>query len=193
MLAQLWGRQKPALPPRLDSARLYLRLPEARDADAWIEQMRRNHDFLRPWSPSANLRQINRHGFTARRALWQYDSRSGCAHVFFIFRQADDALVGGITLGNIVRGAGQMATIGYWLDGALRGQGLMTEAVGRLSGYALQDMGLHRLQAGCLPENNASHRVLIKNGYEAEGIARGYIKIGGVWRDHLIFSKLAAG
>ena len=193
MLAQLWRRHKPALPPRLDAPRLYMRLPEARDADAWIEQMRRNEEFLRPWSPSASLRQVNRHGFTARRALWQYDSGQGCAHVFFIFRQTDDALIGGITLGNIVRGAAQMATVGYWLDGDLRGQGLMTEAVGRLSAYAMGDMGLHRLQAGCLPENNASHRVLIKNGYEAEGIARGYIKIDGVWRDHLIFSKLAAG
>lgn len=191
MLAQLWRRAKPALPPRLDTPRLYLRLPEARDAEAWIAQIRRNEEFLRPWSPSAALRQVNRHGFTARRALWQYDSRQGCAHVFFIFRQSDNALIGGITLGNIMRGAAQMATIGYWLDGDLRGQGYMTEAVGRLSEYAFRDMGLHRVQAGCLPENNASHRVLLKNGFKPEGISRGYIKINGVWRDHLIFSKLA--
>jgi [ribosomal protein S5]-alanine N-acetyltransferase len=191
MLANLWKRHKPDLPPRLDAPRLYLRLPEARDAQAWVEQIRRNSDFLRPWSPAAALRQVNRHGFTARRALWQFDSRQGCAHVFFIFRRSDDTLVGGITLGNIIRGAGQMATLGYWLDGCLRGQGLMTEAVGRLGAYALGEMGLHRLQAGCLPENHASHRVLEKNGFRAEGVARGYIKINGVWRDHVIFSKLA--
>jgi ribosomal-protein-alanine N-acetyltransferase len=191
MLASLWKRTKPDLPPRLDAARIYLRLPESRDVDAWVEQISRNSDFLRPWSPSATLRQVNRHGFTARRALWQYDSQQGCAHVFFIFRQNDDALLGGITLGNIIRGAGQMATLGYWLDAAVKGQGLMTEAVGRLCTYAQDDMGLHRLQAGCLPENRASHRVLEKNGFHAEGIARGYVKINGVWRDHVIFSKLA--
>ncbi|MDY0008771.1 MAG: GNAT family protein [Bdellovibrionales bacterium] len=191
MLASLWKRHKPALPPRLDADRIYLRLPEASDAEAWVAQIQRNAEFLRPWSPASSLRQVNRHGFTARRALWQYDSRQGCAHVFFIFRQDDNALIGGITLGNIMRSAAQMATIGYWLDGDLRGRGLMAEAVGRLSDYAFNDMGLHRLQAGCLPENRASHRVLEKNGFQAEGIARGYIKIDGTWRDHLIFSKLA--
>lgn len=191
MLASLWKRHKPDLPPRLDAARLYLRLPEARDAQSWVAQISRNQEFLRPWSPAAALRQVNRHGFAARRALWQYDSRQGCAHVFFIFRHEDDALLGGITLGNIIRAAGQMATLGYWLDGDVRGQGYMTEAVGRLAEYAFEEMGLHRLQAGCLPENHASHRVLEKNGFRPEGVARGYIKINGLWRDHVIFSKLA--
>ncbi len=191
MFARLWKRPKPDMPPRLDAPRIYLRLPEARDADAWVAQISRNAEFLRPWSPTSALRQVSRHGYAARRALWQYDSKQGCAHVFFIFRQENDALIGGITLGNIIRGAGQMATLGYWLDEAMRGQGLMAEAVGRLSQYALEDMRLHRLQAGCLPENHASHRVLEKNGFHAEGIARGYVKINGVWRDHVIFSKLS--
>lgn len=191
MLASLWKRTKPDLPPRLDTPRLYLRLPEAGDAAAWTAQIERNADFLRPWSPASTLRQVNRHGYAARRALWQYDSKQGCAHVFFIFRQDDDALVGGITLGNIIRAAAQMATLGYWLDEAMRGQGLMAEAVGRLSQYAFDDLGLHRLQAGCLPENRASQRVLEKNGFHAEGIARGLVKINGVWRDHLVFAKIA--
>lgn len=191
MLARLWSRPKPDLPPRLDTARLYLRRPEAADADAWCAVIERNRDFLKPWSPSNTLRQINRAGFTARRALWQFDSRQAVAHVFFIFTRQGDQLVGGITLGNILRGAAQSATLGYWLDATQRGQGLMTEAVARLTDYAFADMGLHRVQAGCLPENDASHRVLVKNAFTAEGIARGYIKIDGVWRDHLIFSKLS--
>lgn len=189
--SRLWKHTAPALPPRLDAARLYLRLPEARDAVHWVAQVQRNAAFLKPWSPSSNLRQVNRQGFAARRALWQFDSRQGCAHVFFIFRKDDDALLGGITLGNIVRGAAMMATLGYWLSEDVRGQGYMTEAVGRLGAYAFDDLRLHRLQAGCLPENDASHRVLLKNGFAPEGIARGYIKIDGVWRDHLIFSKLS--
>lgn len=190
MLAGLWKRQRPPLPPRLEGARIFLRLPEARDAAAWCMTLQKNRDFLKPWSPTTALRHIHRKGFAARHALWRFDSRQGVSHVFFIFERETQNLIGGITLGNIIRGAGQMATLGYWMDADYTGQGYMTEAVGVVADFGFSTLGLHRLQAGCLLDNIASHRVLLKNGFEAEGVARGYIKIDGIWQDHLIFAKL---
>jgi hypothetical protein len=35
-------------------------------------------------------------------------------YAFFVFRDRDDALVGGITLNNVRRGVAQMGTVGYW-------------------------------------------------------------------------------
>jgi ribosomal-protein-alanine N-acetyltransferase len=32
--------------------------------------------------------------------------------------------------------------------------------------------------------------VLEKSGFEAIGIARGYLHIGGEWRDHMLFQRL---
>lgn len=190
MLAGLWKKQRPPLPPRLEGTRIFLRLPEMRDAAEWCLAIQKNKDFLKPWSPSSALRHIHKKGFAARHALWRFDSRAGVAHVFFIFDRGTHKLIGGITLGNIIRGAGQMATLGYWMDEDMTGKGYMTEAVGVVSRFAFDTLGLHRLQAGCLLDNIASHRVLLKNGFEAEGIARGYIKIDGQWQDHLIFARL---
>jgi len=195
MLAGLWKKQRPPLPPRLEGERIFLRLPEMRDAAEWCMTIQKNKAFLKPWSPSSALRHIHKKGFAARHALWRFDSRSGAAHVFFIFGCDTQKLIGGIPLGNIIRGAGQMATLGYWMDQDMAGKGYMTEAVGVVSRFAFDTLGLHRLQAGCLLNNTASHRVLLKNGFEPEGIAKGYIKIDGEWQDHLIFAKLkpAAG
>lgn len=190
MLAGLWKKQRPLLPPRLDGERIFLRLPEMRDAGAWCMAIQKNKDFLKPWSPASAIRHIHKKGFAARHALWRFDSRTGVAHVFFIFDRDTQNLIGGITLGNIIRGAGQMATLGYWMDREMNGKGYMTEAVGVVSRFAFDTLGLHRLQAGCLLDNIASHRVLLKNGFAAEGIAKGYIKIDGQWQDHLIFAKL---
>jgi ribosomal-protein-alanine N-acetyltransferase len=44
---------------------------------------------------------------------------------------------------------------------------------------------------GLFVDNVASQRVLEKNGFEQVGIARGYLHIGGEWRDHVLFQLLA--
>ena len=56
-----------------------------------------------------------------------------------------------------------------------------------LTDFAFGDLGLHRLEAACLPENHASQRVLEKCGFQKEGYARSYLKINGRWADHVLF------
>ena len=81
--------------------------------------------------------------------------------------------------------------LGYWVAERLNNRGLATKAVGELIEVAFGELGLHRLEAGTLVDNIASQRVLEKNGFEPIGIARGYLHIGGEWRDHLLFQRLA--
>jgi ribosomal-protein-alanine N-acetyltransferase len=71
------------------------------------------------------------------------------------------------------------------------GKGLMTDAVTILVRHAFDRMGFHRIEAACLPSNNASRRVLTKVGFTAEGTARKYLKINGDWQDHLLFAIIA--
>ena len=53
-------------------------------------------------------------------------------------------------------------------------------------------LGLNRLEAACVPENEASRRLLERAGFAHEGLARGYLKIDGRWRDHLCCSAASA-
>jgi ribosomal-protein-alanine N-acetyltransferase len=66
----------------------------------------------------------------------------------------------------------------------------MTDAVRASLPFAFVTLGLHRLEAACLPHNHASARVLHKAGFKREGTARRYLKINGSWQDHDLFALL---
>ena len=91
----------------------------------------------------------------------------------------------------MIGGPLQVANLGYWVDAARHGRGLATQAVAAVVEFAFSDAGLHRLEAGTLPDNVASQRVLEKNGFERYGLAHGLLLIGGVWRDHVLFERNA--
>ena len=57
--------------------------------------------------------------------------------------------------------------------------------------YVFDELGMHRLEAACVPTNEASRRLLMKVGFTQEGYAREYLRINGEWRDHLLFSYVA--
>lgn len=190
MILQLFKNDGAVAPLCITGERLYIRPPQRSDWKQWVEVRDRNHDFLKPWSPQATLSNITRDGYFQRLATYQSDWRDDKAYVFFVFRYDSDQLIGGVAVNNIVRGAGQMATIGYWMDERETKQGFMTEALLLACQFSFRALKLHRLQAGTLPENDASQKVLKNCGFQEEGIARKYIKIAGVWRDHQIFSLL---
>ncbi|HZD88349.1 MAG TPA: GNAT family protein [Gaiellaceae bacterium] len=102
-----------------------------------------------------------------------------------------DAIAGTINVANIVHGPFRSANLGYFVDRARNGRGLATAAVGDVVGVAFGELSLHRLEAGTLVDNVGSQRVLEKNGFERIGIARRYLLIGGDWRDHVLFQRVA--
>jgi ribosomal-protein-alanine N-acetyltransferase len=66
----------------------------------------------------------------------------------------------------------------------------MTSALGLLMPFVFRQLGFHRLEAACLPSNLPSRKLLEKCGFEHEGFARKYLKINGLWQDHLLFSAI---
>jgi ribosomal-protein-alanine N-acetyltransferase len=85
-----------------------------------------------------------------------------------------------------------MASLGYWAGERHARRGYTTAAVRAVVRHAFEDLDLHRVEAACQPDNNASRRVLEKAGFTQEGAARAYLKINGAWRDHLLFG-IASG
>lgn len=86
--------------------------------------------------------------------------------------------------------AGQRLEIERLLGG--RGRGVTVAHV-VLDEDRIIELGLHRIEAGTLPRNVASQRVLERNGFERFGLARRYLQIAGRWRDHVLFQKIAPG
>ena len=66
----------------------------------------------------------------------------------------------------------------------------MTAAVRAVAPFAFSALGLHRLEAACIPTNTASMRLLEKCGFAREGLARQYLCINGQWQDHVLYARL---
>ena len=101
-----------------------------------------------------------------------------------------DLIVGRVMLTGIVLGPLCSASLGYWVDASYRGRGLIPAAVEEVAREARDELGLHRLDAGTLVDNEASQRVLAKCGFVRYGLAPKYLHIAGEWRDHLLFQRI---
>jgi ribosomal-protein-alanine N-acetyltransferase len=133
---------------------------------------------------------LTRAGFRRRLRHYADDIAADRVYPFLIFREADRALVGGVTLANVRRGIVQAGTLGYWIGEPFAGYGYMTAALRALIPSLFGELHLHRVEAACIPTNDASIRVLQKCGFVREGLARRYLCINGVWQDHLLFALL---
>jgi ribosomal-protein-alanine N-acetyltransferase len=176
---------------KLDAGPVYLRPPRASDYEAWSDLRRRSRAFLQPWEPAWPADDLSRPAFRRRLMAYQRDMDLGGGYSFLAFRREDHELVGGITLSNIRRGVAQTGTVGYWAGAPHARKGYILAATQGLAAFSFSRLGLHRLEAACLPENEPSRRLLLRAGFELEGRASAYLKINGDWRDHLLFGLVA--
>lgn len=177
-------------PIPVETLRAYLRFPERSDYPAWRDLRVASRPFLQPWEPSWANDELSRLSFLSRIGRYERDFVEGSAIPMFLFRKSDDAILGGVTIGHIRRGAAQSCMIGYWMGEPHAGNGYMSEAVMAVVPHIFGRLKLHRIEAACIPENERSIRILEKAGFRREGYLRGYLQINGTWRDHLLFARL---
>jgi ribosomal-protein-alanine N-acetyltransferase len=176
--------------PAIEGDGVVLRSPQMTDFTEWAALREQSRDFLTPWEPIWPQDDLTRAAFRRRLRRYAEDARQDLAYAFFVFRQSDDALVGGLTLANVRRGVAQAGSLGYWMGAPFARQGYMSRAVRALIPFAFGPLRLHRLEAACIPTNAASTRLLENCGFTREGLARRYLCINGLWQDHLLFGLL---
>ena len=176
-------------PISLHGRRVLLRTMTEQDYEGWFEVRERCHDWLLKWEPrsahSSHLAEDQR-SFVSRCAIRERERQMGTGFGFGIFYQG--RFVGEITLSSIQRGPLQSAYIGYWIDEAAAGQGLMPEAVVTMMHYAFESLRLHRIEVAIIPRNGASRRVAEKLALRNEGVALGFLEINGQWEDHVRYA-----
>lgn len=167
-----------------------LRPLRMRDATAWSEVRRRNVEWLAHWEATPPGEPEGLRCSTASYAAMlrnaRRDARAGTALPFGVTFGA--RLVGQLTVGNVVRGSALSAHVGYWIDSAFAGRGIMPTALALVVDHCFSVVGLHRIEANVRPENLASRRVVAKLGFRDEGLRRRFLHIAGEWRDHLCYA-----
>ena len=196
-------------PPHLVGRRVVVALADASDAQGLRDFHDRNFERLKPWlppTPDGFLTQSYWSAWTAAsRSLF---ARDQSVRLVARLRPGADGpgldglgpdwqgreryarTIGQANLSNVQRGPFQAATLGYHIDGALEGRGLMREALELTVIYAFGPLGLNRVMANYIPGNERSAKLLAKLGFVEEGYARNYLFIDGAWRDHVLTACL---
>lgn len=175
---------------QLTGPTVHIRPPETKDRDQWLALRDASRSFLQPWEPTWAPDALTRPGYSRRLNRFQENWDNGDGYPFFIITNQDHRLAGGVTLSNIRRGVSQMASVGYWIGQPFARRGLMSEGLGLALEYAFTVLNLHRVEAACLPHNEASRGLLKKCGFQEEGLARQYLCINGRWQDHVTYGIL---
>ena len=170
--------------------RVYLRPPRRGDWREWASLRAASREFLAPWEPTWARDALSRAAFRRRLRQYREELRGGVGYRFLAFRREDDTMLGGINLTNVRGGIIQAGNLGYWIGAPYAGQGYMTESMQCILVFAFDRLGLHRVEAACIPENTRSESLLRRAGFRLEGRAREYLRINGAWHDHLTFAIL---
>jgi [ribosomal protein S5]-alanine N-acetyltransferase len=184
-------RAHPSLDMHLVGPRVILRLAKTEDWKDWHALRELSRNTLEMWEPEWPQQALT-YGYycSLLRRTWR-DWRGGKAYAFAIFRrgEAQQMLIGGITLSDIQYAAAQKGTVGYWMGLPYVRKGYMTEALGLVCDFAFTKLKLQRIEASCLPNNEPSKALLRRCGFEEEGYAKSYLQIRGKREDHLLWGK----
>lgn len=175
--------------PIIHTERLVLRLPSLDDVSEIIRYFQENESHLAPLEPRKPdgfyteefwRNRIPKHieAFLADQAVRLY--------MFDI--ENNKRVFGTLEFSQISRGPFQSCYLGYGISKKHEGKGLMFESVRAAIRYAFQDLNIHRIMANHLPENERSARLLSRLGFQRECVAKEYLRINGVWRDHVLNS-----
>ena len=182
-----------ATPLVLQGRRVVLRPLVPDDFDGWREVRIRCADWLIKWEP-ARIDGYpdpveDRRAFAARCGARERERQLGTGYGFGVF--VDGAFAGEMNLSGIQRGPFQNGFIGYWIDEAQAGKGYTPEAAAVLIRFALEEVGLHRIQVSIIPRNAPSRHVAAKLLLREEGIAERFLEIDGTWEDHVCYAITA--
>lgn len=165
---------------------LHIGVPRGEDCDALHAAVRESVEALLPWMPWCQP------GYGRANALdWIKRSRAGHAlgkgFEFCIFD--DGALVGCCGL-NRINHQDCTANLGYWVRSSRTREGIATNAVRRVVGWAFANTALERLEIVAAVENLASQAVALRAGATREAVLRHRTMQDGRSVDAVVFSVL---
>jgi len=146
-----------------------------------------NRAHLARWEPLRDEWYFTEISAGLRLSQHQREAEEGRGAAFLLTLKGEPGrVIGQITLSQIVRGVFQAAYLGYKIEAAHEGQGLMREALEAVLAFAFDTLRLHRIMANYQPDNERSARLLERCGFVIEGTARDYLFLNGAWRDHVL-------
>jgi ribosomal-protein-serine acetyltransferase len=163
-----------------------LRRVSAADCDELYAAIDRNRARLRTWLPWVGLTfgQSDLFAFLQQKEIDEAARVSLTTHIRF-----HGELCGAIGL-HAINQRDRSTSIGYWLDEAYEGRGIMTRACRAIVTEGFREYGLHRIEIRCGTGNIRSAAIARRLGFVEEGILREAEWLYDHWVDLRVFSML---
>jgi ribosomal-protein-serine acetyltransferase len=146
---------------------IQLRLLEERHVEDYFALIERNQAYLQAWiAVEAYEGTVETLRVYVKQRLLQFVEDSG-HHLGFWYR---DALVG--ILDYRPNWRNRTVELGYWLDAALQGKGIVTRACRTMVRYAFEEHQVQKVVISCAIDNPRSRAVAERLGFVQEGILR---------------------
>lgn len=147
--------------PILVDSTTALHLLAPKDADALFALVQRNRNYLRQWLPWVDgVHQPADEEAFIQAVNQQWENREALSLGIWYQKQ----LVGDISL-KAFDWKASTADIGYWLDRAYQGQGIISKACQSLIHVAFQQLDLKSLTIHCATENHKSQAIPLRLGF----------------------------
>ncbi len=159
---------------------------ELRDADPVFAAVERNREYLRQWLPWVDYTRTSediRHFIS--RVRTQFDANQGPQVGLWVNGEMSGSL--GC---HAIDWANRSSSIGYWVDAAQQGQGLITRCCTLMLDYLFHEMALHRVEIRCGTGNQRSCAIPERLGFQREGVARQAEWVNDRWVDLVVWSML---
>jgi ribosomal-protein-serine acetyltransferase len=157
----------------------------------WAEELfrmtDRNRTYLREWLPWVDGTHSVDHSRAYLQNAREQHAKQEVITAGIFYR---GLLCGMIDLHGISK-LNRKAAIGYWIDAAHQGKGIMTRACSAMVTYGFRDLGLHRIEILAGTSNRRSRSIPERLGFQLEGIARQAQLVHGQFIDMAVYSVLA--
>jgi len=159
---------------------------EAGDAEELFALVERNRAYLREWLPWVDgSRSPEDVRAFIHRALVQTEEGGGPQAAILL----EGAIAGSVGC-HPIDWSNRNCSIGYWVDGAHEGKGVITQCCATLLDYLFDELGLHRAEIRCGTGNLRSCAVPERLGFDREGIARQAEWVNDRWVDLVVWGIL---
>ncbi len=155
------------IPIRLETDRLFLRVPRPGDGNVVNHAIRDSINELKMWLPFAQKKPtIEETELNLREAYIRFLKRESMRYL--IFHKERNEFIG-VTSFEGIDWDVPKAQIGYWIHTKHSGNGFMIEAVNALSNLGLDHLKFNRIEIRCESTNVKSRTIPERLGFELEG------------------------
>ncbi|MEG5839477.1 50S ribosomal protein L7/L12-serine acetyltransferase [Enterobacter mori] len=135
------------------------------------------------WAQHVGSEEDTRRNVQSNQMLHQ----RGYAKMFLIFH--DDALAGVLSF-NAIESANKTGYIGYWLDEAHQGKGILSRSLQAFMRHYVELGTVRRFVIKCRVDNHSSNAVALRNGFMLEGCLREAEYLNGRYDDVNTYARL---